>query len=100
MLRDDAWGGVEGILELVGAIVVVWYFARRSVSRVYWWTYDQYYEHVHWRLYGPPRGFDEAVTLTAKVAGSIHIHRDGNGQKRARRLDANRRVIKDQPLYE
>lgn len=78
LLRDDAWNGVQGILEVVGAIAAVWYLARWSASRVYWWTYDQYYEHVYWRLYGPPPGFDEAATLTVKVVGAVKTRPDGS----------------------
>ncbi len=78
LLRDDAWNGVQGILDLVGAMVAVWFFARLLASRAYWWTYDQYYERVHWRLYGPHPGFDESATLTVKVVGAVKTRPDGS----------------------
>ena len=100
ILRDDAWSGVQGILALAGAALVLLRFGLGLVPRVYWWWYDLYYEHVYWRLYGPPPGFNETATLTVKVVGVTQIYRDGSGQERARRLDTNGAVVKDWPLYD
>ena len=79
LLRDDAWNGVQGILDTIGAAVTFLYLAYWSLSRVRWWTYDQYYEHVRWRLFGLPPGFDEAATLTVKVVGTSRQRADAPG---------------------
>ena len=74
-----------------------WLFAQRRKAAD--WLYDQYYEHVHWRI-KPPRRGPAVATLKVTVAGSVQVYRDASGQKRARRLNANREIVSDRPLHD
>ena len=71
LLRDDAWNGISGLLAVAGAIALLARAVPQRTRLITSWLYDRYYEHVRWRLYGPPCGFDEAATLTVKVVGTI-----------------------------
>lgn len=82
LLRDPAWNGVQGLLALAGTFVGLAYWFAARWSKVADWFYDQYYEHIRWRLYGPPPGFDEAAALTVKVVGTSRQRADTPGPAR------------------
>lgn len=77
LLRDDAWNGISGLVAVAGAIMILVRHALRYVPHVLDWLYDQYYEHVHWRLTPPREGLARA-SLRVKVVGVVKVRPDGS----------------------